>query len=251
MTEYKTCSKCLQQKSIDKFSRHNGKKSAKSGYRASCKNCDVEYNKQYRQANREKVNQAKRLWAAKNPEKKKMMDAQYYIANKEKIAEYRKNWQILNANKIQEYRMQPAVREKKLIADRIYSQKHREKNLLASRKYRTNNPEKVAFSAKSYRQRNPELMRLKSHRRRMLQKNNSFIVTKKDVLRVLSNVCFYCGSNKFIELDHVIPISRGGKHSISNLVPACRPCNASKGARFITEWRKLKNEQARYQKGLS
>jgi 5-methylcytosine-specific restriction endonuclease McrA len=38
----------------------------------------------------------------------------------------------------------------------------------------------------------------------------------------------------------VIPIARGGKHSIGNLVVACKPCNSQKNKRTIQEWRQLK-----------
>lgn len=33
----------------------------------------------------------------------------------------------------------------------------------------------------------------------------------------------------FMTVDHVIPLSEGGKSGISNLVPSCEPCNASRG----------------------
>ena len=53
-----------------------------------------------------------------------------------------------------------------------------------------------------------------------------------------ANVCQYCGK-KFptseLSLDHVIPRSRGGGSSWTNLVCACTDCNARKGARTPTE----------------
>jgi 5-methylcytosine-specific restriction endonuclease McrA len=49
--------------------------------------------------------------------------------------------------------------------------------------------------------------------------------------------CFYCGDRVGRgELDHVIPLSRGGSHSEGNTVLACRTCNQSKGNLFVTEW---------------
>jgi 5-methylcytosine-specific restriction endonuclease McrA len=48
--------------------------------------------------------------------------------------------------------------------------------------------------------------------------------------------CAYCGSERAREIDHVIPLSRGGTHFPSNLVPACRRCNAAKCARTLDEW---------------
>lgn len=43
--------------------------------------------------------------------------------------------------------------------------------------------------------------------------------------------CAYCGVAKPLTRDHKQPISRGGRDSIDNIVPACLPCNAAKGNR--------------------
>ena len=37
-------------------------------------------------------------------------------------------------------------------------------------------------------------------------------------------------------VDHIEPISAGGRHEIDNIVPACRPCNASRGAKPLLRW---------------
>jgi 5-methylcytosine-specific restriction endonuclease McrA len=50
--------------------------------------------------------------------------------------------------------------------------------------------------------------------------------------------CVYCGSNKILTLDHVIPQSKGGKDSWDNLVTACRSCNAEKADLTLEEYGK-------------
>ena len=47
-----------------------------------------------------------------------------------------------------------------------------------------------------------------------------------------NNRCAYCGilPDK-ITMDHVVPISRGGEHTVHNVVPACWPCNKNKNAK--------------------
>jgi 5-methylcytosine-specific restriction endonuclease McrA len=57
------------------------------------------------------------------------------------------------------------------------------------------------------------------------------------VLEKFHHACAYCHtSNVPLELDHVRPRSRDGSDRISNLVPACHPCNTTKGNWTATEW---------------
>lgn len=46
-----------------------------------------------------------------------------------------------------------------------------------------------------------------------------------------SAICYYC-SNKLdpdaVTMDHVVPLSRGGKSNKGNIVVACKPCNTKK-----------------------
>lgn len=49
--------------------------------------------------------------------------------------------------------------------------------------------------------------------------------------------CVYCGEEGELQLDHVIPYSRGGPDTYENLVSACRTCNRTKGARTPQEAR--------------
>lgn len=49
-----------------------------------------------------------------------------------------------------------------------------------------------------------------------------------DQIKLFGNQCAYCPSCGPLTMDHVIPLSKGGQHSIDNVVPACKPCNSSK-----------------------
>ena len=47
--------------------------------------------------------------------------------------------------------------------------------------------------------------------------------------------CVYCGLNKQLTLDHVIPKSRGGRNEWTNLVTCCFKCNLKKSNRTPEE----------------
>lgn len=57
--------------------------------------------------------------------------------------------------------------------------------------------------------------------------------------------CAYCGEEKPLTQDHVIPISRNGRHDKDNVVPACRSCNSSKKERLLDEWKERPNKITR------
>ena len=53
--------------------------------------------------------------------------------------------------------------------------------------------------------------------------------------------CAYCGAaDSALQKDCMLPISRGGRYTLSNVVPACGSCNASKCNYEVTAWMRRK-----------
>lgn len=52
---------------------------------------------------------------------------------------------------------------------------------------------------------------------------------KKWWVTISSNGCAICSSNKKLSIDHIVPMSKGGKDNIENLQCLCFSCNAKKG----------------------
>jgi 5-methylcytosine-specific restriction endonuclease McrA len=67
--------------------------------------------------------------------------------------------------------------------------------------------------------------------------------TKKNVMVRDRYLCTYCKSNKELTIDHVIPVSRGGKTSFENCTTACKPCNNKKGNRTPREAKMFLKQQ--------
>ncbi len=60
-------------------------------------------------------------------------------------------------------------------------------------------------------------------------------------IRVAWGCCAYCGdAAAALQKDCVLPLSRGGRYTIENVVPACRSCNASKSNDEVTGWLRRK-----------
>ncbi len=58
------------------------------------------------------------------------------------------------------------------------------------------------------------------------------------------NKCFYCRTNtpaRKLTMDHIVPLSRGGRSTKSNLVPCCKSCNNLKKNLLPIEWVKYLN----------
>ena len=53
--------------------------------------------------------------------------------------------------------------------------------------------------------------------------------------------CAYCGAaDKALQRDCVLAISRGGRYTLDNVVPACASCNTSKCNAEVTAWLRRK-----------
>jgi hypothetical protein len=55
------------------------------------------------------------------------------------------------------------------------------------------------------------------------------LLNRHNLFRRDAKTCQYCGSKNDLTIDHVLPRSRGGKTSWTNLVTACKKCNNRKG----------------------
>ena len=56
---------------------------------------------------------------------------------------------------------------------------------------------------------------------------------------LFGDACAYCGrpgSDSRLQVEHIIPISRGGPHAMANIVPACKRCNDSKFISEVESW---------------
>jgi 5-methylcytosine-specific restriction endonuclease McrA len=211
----KKCSKCVKLKNDSEFSKD---KSKKDGLQCVCKECQIEYGKE-------------------NSEKKKEYNKEYRRKKAEKIKEYQKQYREKNAEQIIENRKKHYVENKEAILEKhreykkINAEKIKERNKKYQKKYHKNNPEK-SFN--------------KTARRRA--KIGDQGITKEEWLSVMNSTgwkCFYCDCSliekKVRTVDHIIPLSRGGKHCVDNLVPCCRKCNSSKHNKLFTEWDVITN----------
>jgi 5-methylcytosine-specific restriction endonuclease McrA len=67
-----------------------------------------------------------------------------------------------------------------------------------------------------------------------LRRTRTVRFSKSNVYLRDSYVCAYCSNTVFKKtatIDHVLPISKGGKTSWDNIVTACMPCNSTKSNR--------------------
>ena len=61
------------------------------------------------------------------------------------------------------------------------------------------------------------------------------LLNRANLFRRDRGQCQYCGSVKQLTIDHVIPRSKGGKTSWTNLVTACNRCNVLKGDKTLEQ----------------
>jgi 5-methylcytosine-specific restriction endonuclease McrA len=164
------------------------------------------------------------------------------VAGSAKSRAYRQtNAGSLNGRRRAAYAQNPEPARRAMQA---YYRRH-EANLRSKRRdYYAANREAVIASVMRWATRNPDRANeIKGRRRARKAAGDTRVVTVRDWRRVCArhhNCCAYCGAGGKLTQDHVIPIARGGRHAIGNLLPACGACNFSKGSKLLVEWRALR-----------
>lgn len=249
MTQYKTCVQCGQIKSLCEFIEVSDKRTNKKYLQKKCRICVNERLRQWQRANKEKVALYARNYRAKYPEKSQA-NSQQAIQNRksrpkapkpaptdqemlqrafEKAARLEAKRQIKKQDDKTCNRCKVSLPRQLFNADKSrwdgLQTKCKGCTRSESAKWIASNPEKASEA--------------RSRRRALLLNADNRQIKDKEIKRLLLEPCLYCGAPSE-HIDHIVPLSRGGRHSIGNLTGACKSCNLSKGAKFITEWKRGK-----------
>lgn len=151
-----------------------------------------------------------REYLAKTKEQRSSYHKEYYSKTKEHKLERSK----INYLKNRELRKKQITEWNKANRDRI--------NYLQRERYKTNPESKIEH---------------KHRRRARLYNNGVYEVSAKFLRNLRNSPCVMCGSTDNISVDHIVPVSRGGRHAEGNLQPLCGLCNSSKSNRTMMEWK--------------
>lgn len=96
----KECRACLETKELSLFVKQ---KSSKGGYENTCKSCSAKRNREWKQANKEKVAGWNKKYSLANPEKVKESKDKWKKENPEFLREVRKKWRDKNKGLVNSY----------------------------------------------------------------------------------------------------------------------------------------------------
>lgn len=175
-----------------------------------CKDCRKAYIRQWNAANKERVAEYKRRWIEDHPGYK----AQYYEANAERI---------------------------KAKSNRYYKENRAEILSRTSAAYDENKSEEAVERQRRWRKENPETFRAQVARRTARQKAAFGDISGEDIQQMYDDqggLCAYCEAPLFgnFEVEHMIPLSRGGAHDWTNIAVSCPPCNRRKHCKTAEEF---------------
>lgn len=236
MSNTKRCIKCRQSKTLESFGKSKG---GRYGRASQCKQCRSIYFAEYRKANSAKIAQKNADWYVKTKPARQEASKKYRNQNKEQVLASKISWAKNNPDKVKAITARYLEKNKVKVAQRRQEYLDRNSKRIAERAkhYREMNKELVLARQQSWRQRNPEAFKQYNNLRRARKlANKTHKITKKEIAKLLARPCVYCGA-KSEHIDHILPLSRGGSHSIGNLVGACAQCNLSKSDKTVMEWR--------------
>jgi 5-methylcytosine-specific restriction endonuclease McrA len=191
----------------------------------------IAYDKAWRAANREKVLAQERARRKANPEKEKEKKRKTYLKHQEKALAYAAKYREENREKIR-----AAAKPKDAEYGARWRAKHPEKARACGQAWKIANPERRKATQAAYLQNNKARHLANIHNRRARKQAAGGELSKglADRLYFLQKgKCACCGKplgGKY-ELDHIIPLARGGSNTDDNIQLLTPKCNRQKGAK--------------------
>jgi len=256
----KICNTCA----IDKeFINYGIRKDSIDGYKNKCKLCDAIYKRQHQLKHKKRYSENAKLYRIKNKEKLKIQNKEYQEKNRDRYSVIKKIYYEKNKQKVKEYQKEYYIenRNKLNIMNSEYYKNNKDRMNFLQKQYYNENKEHLQKMNKKYVENNKETIKkykkewnssiggklakkVCNHiRNSKIRITNDKTITKKSLENLLleqNNKCKYCNidldfNTAFeVHLDHVIPISKGGNHSINNVVFSCKSCNLKKHDKIIT-----------------
>ena len=230
----KICIKCNTEKEINEFPfrKDNGT------FRNVCKKCISLKAKIDRKNNPEKHKLRDRISREKNREKLTEYNKQYRLKNKESLEAKNKEKYRNNKEYYSEYSRLYREKNKEKIKQQgiLYREKYKKIIFQKKKEYSEKNKDKINAYHRKYQkiEKNRILTANRRHKRRTLEKKGDVTAEQLENLYNTVDICYWCNTKlkkSNTHLDHYIPLSKGGEHTLSNLVISCRKCNLSKNAK--------------------
>ena len=159
-------------------------------------------------------------------EERREYNRKYRQANKEKIAERMKEWREANKEKIAEYYQ--ANKEKKAKYDRKRYQENKEKCLEQKKEYYQANKDKIAEQKKEYRKtpmgRALHLLNRYNQSDREHNRGQGDLTAQWIVDNIFSQPCKHCGKEGW-DVIGCNRIDNDKPHTMDNVEPCCFECN--------------------------
>lgn len=123
-------------------------------------------------------------------------------------------------------------REQVLLQEKLYRQKNRDKINARHKKWRTENPEKYAVARARYRRESKDVVYANNAERRAKKFKATIPMqqAEKEEIKELYKIAVDAKKTTGYEwqVDHIIPLSKGGLHKLSNLQVVPAEWNAKK-----------------------
>ena len=127
------------------------------------------------------------------------------------------------------------------LCSKHYYQANREVYIERSSKWHKDHPDRALIYQRRYLEKNPNWARFMQNKKRAkrhgaLSYDKPYPWVLEALDQLYKSPCVACGTTQNVEIDHIIPFTRGGSDLVDNWQPLCRSCNSSKKDKLMSEW---------------